>query len=54
MPIYLDYAAATPMDARVLQAMQPYFTERFYNPSATYMLALDVRKDVEAARARLS
>lgn len=53
-PIYLDYAAATPMDARVLQAMQPYFTERFYNPSATYMLALDVRKDVEAARARLS
>lgn len=42
------------MDARVLQAMQPYFTERFYNPSATYMLALDVRKDVEAARARLS
>lgn len=52
--IYLDYAAATPMDSRVLQAMEPYFTERFYNPSAAYLSAVAVRKDLDAARARIA
>jgi cysteine desulfurase len=52
--IYLDYAAATPMDPTVLQAMQPYFSERFYNPSATYLPAVGVRKDLDAARARVA
>src|SRR5688572_11424443 len=52
--IYLDYAAATPLDERVLDAMQPYFTEQFYNPSATYLPAVAVRKDVDEARARLA
>ena len=32
--IYLDYAAATPVDTRVLDAMLPYFSDVFYNPSA--------------------
>lgn len=53
-PIYLDHAAATPMDPAVLKAMLPYFSERFYNPSATYMAALEVRKDLEAARAKVA
>lgn len=48
--IYLDYAAATPVDPTVTQAMLPYFTDNFYNPSATYKAALDVCKDLEAAR----
>lgn len=52
--IYLDYAAATPIDPKVLAAMTPYFTDRFYNPSATYMAAVEVKKDIEAARSRLS
>ncbi|HEV7454795.1 MAG TPA: cysteine desulfurase family protein [Candidatus Saccharimonadales bacterium] len=52
--IYLDYAAATPMDPAVQAAMQPYFTERFFNPSATYLAANSVRKDLEAARARIA
>ncbi len=48
--IYLDYAAATPIDPIVLESMQPYFAERFYNPSAVYLSAQSVQKDLEAAR----
>ena len=50
-PIYLDYAAATPLDPAVLTAMLPYFGEQFYNPSATYLPAVQVRKDLDRARA---
>ncbi len=49
--IYLDHAAATPMDSRVLAAMQPYLTDVFYNPSAAYAPALTVRRALETARA---
>lgn len=52
-PIYLDYAAATPMDAVVIDTMRPYFADQFYNPSATYLAAERVRKDLEAARERV-
>jgi cysteine desulfurase len=48
--IYLDHAAATPLDKRVLFAMEPYFTELFYNPSSPYSAALAVRRDYEAAK----
>lgn len=51
--IYLDYAAATPLNPGVLQVMEPYFSERFFNPSATYLAAQAVRKDVAAARAAI-
>lgn len=53
-PIYLDYAAATPMDERVLAAMQPYFAAKFYNPSATYLAAKSVSKDMLAARTNVA
>jgi cysteine desulfurase len=53
-PIYLDYAAATPMDERAVLAMQPYLNEKFYNPSAVYQAAREVRHDVEAARAQVA
>ena len=49
--IYLDHAAATPLDPEVLAAMQPYFTDLFYNPSAGYMAAQTVREALERARA---
>ncbi len=49
--IYLDYAAATPLNEEVFWAMQPYFTESFYNPSATYMAAQRVSHDLEQVRA---
>lgn len=52
--IYLDHAAATPLDPAVAAAMQPYFSEQFYNPSATYLPAQKVRKDLEAARAQVA
>ena len=48
--IYLDYAAATPIDQRVLDAEEPYFRERFFNPSASYQAAREVRRDYEEAR----
>lgn len=51
MTIYLDHAAATPLDADVLAAMRPYFTDKFYNPSALYGAAHDVARDLAKARA---
>lgn len=53
-PIYLDYAAATPLDREVLALMRPYFTDNFYNPSATYLAAKAVAKGIEAARSRVA
>jgi cysteine desulfurase len=35
LPIYMDYQATTPMDARVLESMMPFFTEHFGNPHST-------------------
>jgi cysteine desulfurase len=52
--IYLDYAAATPLDASVLAAMQPFFSERFYNPSALYLPAKAVLADLSSARAEIA
>ena len=48
--LYLDHAAATPLDDRVLRAMQPYFSELFFNPSSPYAPALQVRRDYEVAK----
>ncbi len=52
--IYLDYAAATPVDTEVLKAMEPYLADRFYNPSATYLAARQVRHDLNQARAKIA
>jgi cysteine desulfurase len=49
-PIYLDYAAATPLDPLVAAAMLPYQTQQFYNPSATYLAAKAVSADIAGAR----
>lgn len=52
--IYLDYAAATPVDKRVVAAIQPYLSDHFYNPSATYLAAQNIHRDIEAARKRVA
>lgn len=48
--IYLDYNATTPIAPEVLEAMLPYFKEKFYNPSSMYSKASEVQADVKNAR----
>eukprot|EP00741_Cyanophora_paradoxa_P003782 tig00000093_g3676.t1 len=53
-PIYMDYQATTPMDPRVLEAMTPYFLERFGNPSSqSHVHGWEAQFAVEKARAIL-
>ncbi len=52
--VYLDHAAATPMDKEVLALMQPYFAEDFFNPSADYAAARRVRQVLDAARSKIA
>lgn len=48
--IYLDHAAATPVAADVFKAMEPFFSSKFYNPSALYANAQQVKKHISSAR----
>ena len=48
--IYLDYAATTPVDKRVLDAMLPYFSEHFGNPSSVHTFGQSTEAAIEAAR----
>ncbi|MDA1297775.1 MAG: cysteine desulfurase family protein [Chloroflexi bacterium] len=52
--IYLDHAATTPVRPEVMDAMQPYFAERFGNPSSIYTLAQEARDGVAEARERVA
>jgi cysteine desulfurase len=53
-PIYLDYAATTPTDTAVLQAMIPYFHDAFGNPSAIYSYGQEAKSAIEKARSNVS
>ncbi|NPV76907.1 MAG: cysteine desulfurase [Anaerolineae bacterium] len=48
--IYLDYAASTPLDERVLEVMLPYFNEIFGNPSSIHSYGQRAEAAVEGAR----
>ena len=52
--VYLDNAATTPTDPRVLEAMLPYFTDIFGNPSSIYLEGREARKAVDLARSRVA
>jgi cysteine desulfurase len=52
--IYLDHAATTPVDPRVLDAMLPFFSRRFGNPSSIYALGQDARAALDWARGTLA
>ncbi len=52
--IYLDHAAATPVQPKALAAMLPYFTEDFFNPSAPYLPAKRVREAYTTAKDTLA
>ena len=52
--IYLDYNATTPLHPRVLDAMQPYLTEHYGNPSSLYRPGREAKTAVENARRRIA
>ncbi len=48
--LYFDYAATTPLDPLVLEAMLPYFTDTFANPSSLHSYGQKARRGLENAR----
>lgn len=52
--IYLDYAATTPVDRRVLDAMMPYFREAFGNPSSIHRFGQKAEAAVDEAREKVA
>ena len=49
--VYLDYQSARPVDPRVVEAMQPYFTERFGNPASLHAVGDRATETLERCRA---
>src|SRR5512141_2148292 len=48
--IYLDYAATTPVDKRVLETMLPYFSDSFGNPSSVHRYGQQAEAAIDSAR----
>jgi cysteine desulfurase len=52
--IYLDYAATTPVRPEVVEAMLPYYTDFWGNPSSIYACGQEARKGLEEARGKIA
>jgi cysteine desulfurase len=52
--IYLDYNASTPLAPEVVEAMRPFLTEDFGNPSSSHWAGKRAREAVETARAEVA
>jgi cysteine desulfurase len=50
MKVYMDYAATTPVDPRVLEAMLPYFSKKFGNTMSIHSLGREAKKALEDSR----
>ncbi|MBT6511561.1 MAG: aminotransferase class V-fold PLP-dependent enzyme, partial [Rhodospirillaceae bacterium] len=54
-PVYLDYHASTPVDPRVMDAMLPWFTEKFGNPHSTgHGFGREAAEAIEIARGQVA
>jgi cysteine desulfurase len=55
LPVYMDYHATTPVDPRVMEAMTPFFTEHFGNPSSrSHSFGWKASEAVERARGQVA
>lgn len=52
--VYMDYSATTPVKKEVLDAMLPYFSEHFGNPSSLYSIAHESKEALEKARGQVA
>ncbi|MFC1998234.1 cysteine desulfurase NifS [Chloroflexota bacterium] len=52
--IYLDHAATTPARPEVVQAMLPYYTDSFGNPSSVYSYGAEAREAISEAREKVA
>jgi cysteine desulfurase len=52
--VYMDYAASAPVDPRVIEAMRPYFSESYGNPSSTHSMGTEARAADDEARTRVA
>ena len=52
--VYLDHAGTTPLDPKVLEAMVPYFSQRFGNPSSLHSVGQEARYALDEARERVA
>jgi cysteine desulfurase len=53
-PVYLDFNATTPIDPDVFEAMRPFLTDRFGNPSSSHAFGVDARRAVDRAREQVA
>jgi len=53
-PVYLDFNATTPTDPDVFEAMRPFLTDRFGNPSSSHAYGIDARRAVDRAREQVA
>lgn len=52
--VYMDHSATTPVDHAVVEAMIPYFSEKFGNPSSLYTIGRQARRAIEESRQKVA
>ena len=52
--IYMDHAGTTPLDHRVLEAMMPYFSQQFGNPSSIHTVGQEAKRALDDAREKVA